>query len=124
MRKAALFLLLLLGATLVRAAEPSGAILLVARPELQDAMFGASVVVVTPLANGAHAGFIVNHPTKTTLSTLFPGHEPSRRVEEPVYLGGPVMPDTLFALVRAAENPGGGSIELMPGLYAAFEEAV
>ena len=123
MRKAAL-ILLLLGATLARAAEPSNAIVLVARPELQDAMFRASVVVVAPLANGAHAGFIVNHPTQTTLATLFPGHEASRRVDEPVYVGGPVMPDALFALVRAAENPGGRSFELMPGLYAAFEEPV
>jgi len=127
MRKTALQILLLL--TLAwsqasRAADASAPIMLVASPELQDQLFGAAVLVVTPLSDGSHAGFIVNHPTQITLAALYPDHAPSRKVVDPVYLGGPVTPNIIFALVRAENSPGGSSVELMPGLYAAFEEPV
>src|SRR5258708_7940267 len=70
MRNTALQILLLL--TLAwsqasHAADASAPIMLVASPELQDQLFGAAVLVVTPLSDGAHAGFIVNHPTQITL---------------------------------------------------------
>jgi putative transcriptional regulator len=127
MRKTALQILLLLAlawSQASHAADPSAPIMLVAKPELHDRLFGAAVLVVTPLSDGGHAGFIVNHPTQITLAALYPDHAPARKVLDPVYLGGPVTPDILFALVRAENSPGGRSVELMPGLYAAFEEPV
>jgi putative transcriptional regulator len=98
--------------------------ILVAKPELRDPVYGASVLVVAPLGGGQHIGFIVNRPTDLTLAALFPEHAPSRKVVEPIYLGGPVEPGAIFALVRSASSPGGSSFELMPGLFAAYEAAV
>ena len=127
MRRTALQILLLLMLAWSKAghaAGPSAPIMLVAKPELDDQLFGAAVLVVTPLGDAGHAGFIVNHPTQVTLAALYPDDASSRKVVDPVYLGGPITPDILFALVRAENSPGGSSVELIPGLYAAFEEPV
>jgi putative transcriptional regulator len=96
-------------------------IILVAKPELRDPLYGASVLVVRPLGAGQHVGFIVNRPTHLTLSSLFPDHEPSQKVADPVYLGGPVDSQALFVLVRDTPPPGGNSIEFTPGLYAVLD---
>lgn len=106
------------------AADLGRPVILVAKPELRDQLYGASVLVVAPLGAGQHVGFIVNRPTGTTLAELFPEHAPSHKVVDPVYLGGPVQPGVIFALVRSRSSPGGNSFELMPGLYAAYEAPV
>jgi putative transcriptional regulator len=99
-------------------------LMLVAAPELYDPLYGATVLVVTPIGGDEHVGFIVNRPTTTRLENLFPEHAPSRKVADPVYLGGPVEPGVIFALVQRKSSPGGHSIEMAPGLYAAYEGAV
>jgi putative transcriptional regulator len=96
----------------------------VAKPELRDQLFGATVLVVAPIGGDQHVGFIVNRPTKTTLGDLFPEHGPSQKVVDPVYLGGPLNSGLIFALVQRLTNPGGNSFQIMPGLYAAFEAEV
>jgi putative transcriptional regulator len=106
------------------AADLSKPVILVAKPELRDQLFAASVLVVAPLGGGQHVGFIVNRPTNATLGKLFPEHAPSQKVVDPVYLGGPVESGLIFALVQQPTNPGGNSFEIMPGLYAAFEAEV
>lgn len=98
--------------------------ILVAKPELRDPLYGASVLVVTPLGGGQHVGFIVNQPTDFTLAKLFPEHAASHKVVEPIYLGGPVASGAIFALVRSPSSPGGNSFEIMPGLFAAYEAVV
>jgi putative transcriptional regulator len=110
-------------ATTVHALDLSEPMILVAKPELVDQLFGSTVLVVTPVGGDQHAGFIVNRPTKVTLGQLFPEDGPSQKLVDPVYLGGPLSPQVLFALVERKENPGGGSFEMMPGLYAAFDGA-
>jgi putative transcriptional regulator len=108
-------------ATAAQAVDLSKSMILVAKPELVDQLYGSSILVVTPVGNDQHAGFIVNHPTNVTLSQLFPEDDPSRKVLDPVYLGGPLSSQVIFALVERKENPGGQSIELMPGLYVAVD---
>src|SRR5690606_16180894 len=54
------------------------------------------------------------------LGSLFPEHEPSRKVIEPVYYGGPFSRGALVALVRADKAPGPGTVPLMKNLYLAF----
>ena len=88
-------------------------LILVAKPELHDAVFGSTVLVVAPIGGDQHAGFIINRPTRIRLGNV-----------DPVYLGGPIETQVLFALVQRADNPGGNSFEMMPGLYAAFDGAV
>ena len=124
MRAVLLAVLFAVSIPFAAAADLGRPLILVAKPELRDPLYGAAVLVVAPLGAGQHVGFIVNRPTKTTLGKLFPEHAPSQKIVDPVYLGGPVEPALIFALVQRATNPGGNSIEIMPGLYAAYEAAV
>jgi putative transcriptional regulator len=111
------------GVSFVRAADLDRPLVLVAKPELQGA-YHCTVLVVTPLGADQHAGFIVNRPTEVRLGSMFPDHGPSQKVLEPVYLGGPLQTHALFALVQRSESPGGNSLELMPGLFAAVDAPV
>ena len=102
-------------------AQPSGTMVLVAKPELRaDPVFGSTILVVTAIGGEQHAGFIVNRPTSVTLGSVFPENGPSQKVVDPIYLGGPVDSDVIFALVRGSESPGKGSIQLLPGIFVAI----
>jgi putative transcriptional regulator len=116
-----LFAVLAAGAAAAQAADLSKAVILVAKPELTDALYGSTILVVTPVGGDQHVGFIVNRPTSVKLGQLFPADGPSQKVVDPVYLGGPVKSDVIFALVHRATSPGTQSFELMPGLYAVVD---
>jgi putative AlgH/UPF0301 family transcriptional regulator len=96
--------------------EASQAVLLVASPKLA-AFYEHSVLVAVPMPGNRHVGFIVNRPTTRTLATLFPEHAPSKKVVDPVYLGGPEMVNSIFAVVKSARDPGGVSFPFLPGLF-------
>jgi len=100
------------------AAEP---VILVAKRQLKDRMYGATILVTRPIGNDQHIGFIVNRPTKVTLGQLFPQHGPSQKVADPVFLGGPINSESIFALVRTKKNPGGRSVKLLDDLFAVFD---
>jgi putative transcriptional regulator len=104
-------LALVLASALAQAADLSKTLILVAKPELNDAMYGATVLIVTPLGGDEHVGFIVNRPTTTALGA------------DRLFIGGPVGAEVIFALVARAETPGGKSLALMPGAYAAIDAA-
>ena len=108
-----------------RAAEPvDDPVILIAKPALRDRVYGATILIAKPLANGGHLGFIVNKPTPVTLGKLFPDHGPSQKVTEPVYLGGPVSTEVLFVLVQGRDSPGSGAIQLTPDLHLVVERAL
>jgi putative transcriptional regulator len=107
-----------------RAADISGSIILVAKRHVQDKLYGSTILLVRPIGADRHVGFIVNKPTQMTLGKLFPQHEPSRKVPDPVFLGGPVSPEVIFALVQARESPGGRSIRILDDLYLAIDSHV
>ena len=96
-------------------------LILVAKPDLRDAIFGSTVLVVAPLGADQHVGFIVNRPTRVRLGSIFPDDAPSQKVVEPIYLGGPLQSQSIFALVQRKTSPGGNSFQLAPGLYAAYQ---
>jgi putative transcriptional regulator len=102
----------------------AGTAILVAKREMHDRVYGTSVIIVRPLGEGRHIGFIVNKPTSVPLGTLFPKHPPSQKVVDPVYLGGPMGPEVVFAMVKGRQSPGGRSLQLTPGLYVAFDSSV
>jgi putative transcriptional regulator len=105
-----------------RAADPEAdTIILVAKRQLQDKLYGSTIVLVRPIGADRHVGFIVNKPTQVTLGKLFPTHEPSRKVADPVFLGGPVSPEVIFALVQGKDSPGGRSIKILDDLYLAID---
>jgi putative transcriptional regulator len=104
-------------------AQSSGdddAMLLVAHPGFRDADYRESVLIAAPAPNGGHIGVILNRPTKRSLYSLFPEHEPSKQVKEPVFYGGPFSRSALVALVRREKAPGEGSVHMMKNVYLAF----
>jgi putative transcriptional regulator len=118
-RLMALMALVLAGAPAVAQGQDE-AMLLVAHPAFRDLEYRQTVLVAAPAPNGGHVGVILNRPTRRSLGSLFPEHEPSKKVADPVYYGGPFSRGALVALVRADNAPGTGSVLLMKNLYLAF----
>jgi putative transcriptional regulator len=118
---------LALAAILVQPAAAQGgsattddAVFLIAAPAFRDPEYRQTVLIASPTANGGHIGVILNKPTRRSLSSLFPEHEPSKRVTEPVFFGGPFSTSALVAVVRGERSPGAGSLLVMSNLYLAI----
>jgi len=117
---AALAMLLSSVAAVARDAIDQPAIL-VATPALRDQLYGASVLIVTPVGGGQHIGFILNRPTPVKLSDMFPDHAPSKKVGEPIFLGGPESRSALFAVVQRQGRGAGAKLKLASDLYLEIE---
>jgi len=111
---ASITFVLILGACVARAQDLGRAVLLVAAPGLQGP-YARTAVLAVPLGD-KHFGFILNQASAVTLAKLYPEHAPSAKVVDPVYVGGPEMPNALFALTR--RDPGEPSLHLFGSLYA------
>ncbi|OAI53115.1 hypothetical protein AYO46_03785 [Betaproteobacteria bacterium SCGC AG-212-J23] len=98
--------------------------ILVAKRQLNDQLYGSTILIVKPLGEDRHVGFIINKPTQMTLGKLFPNHGPSQKVVDPVYLGGPFNSQVIFALVQRPDSPGGRSVRIAPDLYLAVDSQV
>jgi putative transcriptional regulator len=110
-----------LAACLPAFAQAEGeAVILIAHPAFRDLEYRQTVLIAAPAPNGGHVGVILNRPTRRSLGSLFPEHEPSKKVIEPVYYGGPFSRGALVALVRSGTAPGAGSVPIMKDLYMAF----
>src|SRR5262252_11151393 len=79
--------------------ETAEAITLVATPRLIDPDYLSTVLLAVPVENNRHVGVIINRPTGRSLSSLFPEHAPSKLVRDPVYFGGPMLRQAVFAVV-------------------------
>jgi putative transcriptional regulator len=108
---------------LLQATDLSQSHILVATPELRDSIFRSTVLVVAAIGGDQHVGFIVNRPGGVTLGRAFPEHGPSQKITDPVYFGGPVGIEAIFALVQRSDSPPGNSFELLPGLFLVAEAA-
>ena len=115
-----LALAVLITAALPARAQEEGAMLLVAHPGFRDLDYRQTVLLAAPAPNGGHVGVILNRPTRRSLSSLFPEHEPSKKVIEPVFFGGPFSTSALVAVVRGDQSPGQGSLLMMSNLYLAI----
>jgi putative transcriptional regulator len=100
--------------------QEEDAMFLVAHPAFRDLDYRQTVLIAAPAPNGGHVGVILNRPTRRSLGSLFPEHEPSKKVIDPVFYGGPFSRGALVALVKADAAPGNGSMALMKNLYMAF----
>lgn len=121
---AAVLALLCSASAFAAAADVSQPVMLVARPELREEPYRSAVIVVAPLGGDEHVGFIVNRSTEATLGSLFPQDGASQKVADPVYLGGPFAPQAIFALVNRPPAPGARALQVVPGLFAAFDSAL
>src|SRR5262245_44775112 len=104
--------------------DPSGAVTLVAAPLLVDPDYRSTVLLAVPVENNRHVGVIINRPTGRSLSSLFPEHAPSKMVKDPVYFGGPMLRQAVFAVVHIDHTPGPGSIQMMKELFLATQGTV
>ena len=107
MRWIGALLYLLAGMAAAQQDGPPNAILLVAKPALQDPNFRQTVVLVTQAADFSTIGVILNRPSAGK-------HE---KTGESVHLGGPVMPQVMVALFRSATLPGAAAFPLLKGVY-------
>ena len=102
----------------------SDTMILVAKRQLRDQLYGSTILIVKHLGEDRHVGFIINKPTQMTLGKLFPNHPPSQKIVDPVYLGGPFNSQVIFALVQRPDSPGGRSVRLGNDLYLAVDSQV
>jgi putative transcriptional regulator len=120
----ALLIVLACATGAAHAAEPSQAVMLIATERLAGSGFDETVLVATPLPTGEHIGFIINRPTGLKLAAVLPEYGPSRKVIDPVYLGGPLLSGSLFVLARQVpQGSDGDVIPLVPGLVLAMDAA-
>ena len=102
-------------------AAPEEPMLLVAKRSFEDPVYGATILLAKPVQGGGHVGFIVNRPTKMSLAELFPEHEASKKVADPLFLGGTVDMNLVFALVETHGSRKDGTIPIAPDLFLAYE---
>jgi putative transcriptional regulator len=95
-------------------------VFLVANPAFRDPEYRQTVLIASPTSNGGHIGVILNRPTRRSLASLFPEHEPSKKVIDPVFFGGPFSTSALVAVVRGEKSPGTGSLAIMTNLHQAI----
>jgi putative transcriptional regulator len=119
----ALVALLVLGIAPARAADPGEPLVLVAKRKLNGNFYGSTILITKPVGGDQHVGFIINRPTKLTMGRLFPDHPPSQKLVDPVYLGGPLNTQVIFALVKTQTNPGNGSIQIARDVYVVSDSA-
>jgi putative transcriptional regulator len=91
--------------------------LLIARPGMPDPNFRETVVLVVQSEGAEATGVIINRPTNRSLADVLPS-ERFEAFTDPIFFGGPVAPQGLFALF---ESPGysGPAVPMMPGVYLA-----
>ena len=104
-------------------AQAGDAVLLVARRQFLDPLYGASIVLAKPIGNRQHMGFILNKPTSIALRDAMPPDQLSPKVNESLYLGGPFNLGIIFALVNQPDSPGRDSIEFADDLYLATDRS-
>jgi putative transcriptional regulator len=75
--------------------------LLVASRNLPDPNFSATVILLLDFNQQGAMGLIVNRPTTVPLSRMLPGLEQTSGGGAPAFVGGPVSPSGVLALLRS-----------------------
>jgi putative transcriptional regulator len=104
------------------AAAPGETVLLVAKRQLDDdPLWNSTILLAKPVEGGGYVGFIVNKPTTMSLGELFPEHAPSKKVADPLFLGGTVDINRVFALVERHASAKDSAILVAPDLFLAYD---
>ena len=96
--------------------------LLVARKGAPDPTFAETVILLVHYEKDGTLGLILNRRTKIPIARALEGLSGAGQRTEPVYLGGPVEADTVFALLRANKMPEGPS-HVTGKIYLVTEKA-
>jgi putative transcriptional regulator len=83
--------------------------LLVAARGLSDPNFAESVVLLIRYDQDGALGLIINRRTQAAISKVLKDVDTAKRGSDPVYLGGPVELDAVFALLRSQKKPDDGT---------------
>ncbi len=89
-------------------------VLLYASPDLREPNFSQTVVLLVEYGPQGAMGLVINRPTEWKASEALKDAGKLRRLV--VYWGGPVQPDAVFGLVRAARPPKGG-VRVLDGVF-------
>jgi len=84
---------------------------------MPDPNFRETVVLVTQEEGAETTGVIINRPTDRSLAEMLPS-ERFKPFKEPIFFGGPVAPQGLFAVFQA-DRFSGAAVPMLPGLYLA-----
>ncbi len=113
----AALLALIVFAAAAYAQGSSKTVFLIARPGMPDPNFRETVVLVTQEEGAEATGVIINRPTEHSLAEMLPS-ERFKPFKEPIFFGGPVAPQGLFAVFQA-DRFAGAAVPMLPGLYLA-----
>jgi len=78
---------------------------LVASEDMLDPRFKEAVILVTPHHRGEVVGVVVNKPSETAVSTLFPKSDLKDEHSRQLYFGGPISKQSLLFLIRSKKQP-------------------
>jgi putative transcriptional regulator len=92
--------------------KPKPGDLLISEPFLPDPNFERSVILLCSHETVGSLGFIVNKPTELTMDKILEGETMNDRI----YMGGPVQPDTLHFLHTLGDRIQ-GSQEIASGIH-------
>lgn len=95
-------------------------IFLYASPSIGDPRFVQTIVLLLDHGRGGSLGVVINQPSETSLRKVLPDVPEARRLEVPVYWGGPVQPEGVTVLLRNPRRPG-GSTRVLPEVYRTTE---
>jgi putative transcriptional regulator len=94
---------------------------LVARPELNNPLFGSSVVVMLPIKDvPLVVGVIINKPTHVLLRDIFPDSKSLAKQDTTAYFGGPVDMDQRSAIFRSKTLPEKATV-VFGDVYVTFD---
>ena len=86
--------------------------LLLASPALRDTNFARTVVLIGAHSQEGAMGVVLNRPSAVSVGEAVPQLEAAVDEREPVYLGGPVQPDSLVLLAEFLDPSPAGLLVL------------
>ena len=84
--------------------------ILVSTRRAGDPLFAKSVILLVRYNEQGALGLMINRRTTMSISRALRELNAAASHSEPVFVGGPVELDTVFALTRAAEKPEGATV--------------
>jgi putative transcriptional regulator len=80
--------------------------ILIARPDLHDPNFDATLTLILEHSDEGALGLVLNRPSQLTVADAFPEWDELAAAPGVVFAGGPVDRDALIALGRSEEGDG------------------
>lgn len=105
----------------VAAAEDDPGVLLVAAPGHGGVAFRETVLLLRRHARGGTVGVVLNRPTETRVTELFPGSREPEGLAAQVYSGGPAEPDQVVFLVRTRSLRPSNALPVFDKVFLAYD---